>query len=58
MSDLFKPSPNGRRGITDNARENGRCVNPPRFPEIGGMNKGNAVKPNNINIRKPGGGAK
>ncbi len=58
MSELFKPSPVGRRGVTENARENGRIVNPPRFPEMGGMTGSNAVKQNNLRIRKPGGSAR
>ena len=58
MSDLFKPSSTGRRGITDNARENGRIINPPRFPEIGGFTSTKPVVKNGLNIKKPGGGAK
>jgi len=58
MSDLFKPSSTGRRGVTDNARENGNIINPPRFPEIGGFTSTKPVQQNGIRIRKPGGGAK
>ncbi|MBV8648469.1 hypothetical protein [Paludibacterium sp.] len=59
MSEIFKPSSTGMRRPTDNKRENGRIINPPRFAELGGL--GDASKTmtgNNIRIQKPGGGAK
>lgn len=55
MGDLFKPSSTGMRGPTDNKRENGRVINPPRFAELGGLTGPSKVYTgNNIRIRKPG----
>jgi hypothetical protein len=58
MSELFKPSSAGRRGITENAKDNGKFINPPRFPELGGFNNISPVQQNNLRIKKPGGSAK
>lgn len=59
MGDLFKPSSAGIRRPTDNERVNGRIVNPPRFAYLGGLSgPSKALTGNNINIVKPGGGAK
>jgi hypothetical protein len=59
MGDLFKPTTAGIRRPTDNARVNGRVVNPPRFANMGGLDSpGKALTGNNIQIVKPGGGAK
>lgn len=59
MAEIFKPSSTGMRKPTDNKRENGRIINPPRFAELGGLDSsGKAMTGNNIRIVKPGGGAK
>mgnify|MGYP001608982824 CR=1 FL=1 len=53
----LKPSSRGRREPLDNGRMNGRVVNPPRMAELGGLSsprKGNAMKKNNLSIKKPG----
>lgn len=53
----LKPSSKGRRGQLDNARENGRVVNVPRFAQLGGLSsakKKGAMTRNNLKIRKPG----
>lgn len=53
----LKPSSRGRREPLDNARMNGRVVNPPRMAELGGLTsprKSTALKKNNLSIRKPG----
>lgn len=58
MPKLFEPSSNGRRKATDNSRENGRVINPPRFAQLGGLTSASkALTGNNLKIRKPGGGA-
>jgi sulfite reductase alpha subunit-like flavoprotein len=56
---LFEPSPNGIRRPTDNARQNLNIINPPRYAQLGGLDKASrALGGNNIKITKPGGGAK
>lgn len=56
---LFKPNATGMRRPTDNARVNGRIINPPRFAQLGGLTgPSKALEGNNIKITKPGGGAK
>lgn len=57
MSDYLKPSSKGKRGETENARHNGRVVNPPRFAQLGGLSsakKKGAMSANDLKIRKPG----
>ena len=52
----FAPKHYAIRQPTDNNRFLGAIVNPPRFPEIGGMTKGNADKRDpELTLRKPGG---
>jgi hypothetical protein len=52
---LFKPSSRGIRDPLTNEQVNGRVVNPPRFPELGGFkNKSKGFKKNSIGIVKPG----
>jgi len=56
-SNFLKPSSRGRRGETDNARNNGRVVNPPRMAQLGGLSsvkKRGAMSKNELSIRKPG----
>ncbi len=53
----LKPSSRGRREALDNARMNGRVVNPPRFAQLGGLSsarKRGAMEKNNLSIKKPG----
>lgn len=53
----LKPSGRGRRGELDNARMNGRVVNPPRMAQLGGLSsprKRGAMSKNNLSIKKPG----
>lgn len=53
----LKPSSKGKRGELDNARNNGRVVNPPRMAELGGLSsprKRGAMVKNEMSIRKPG----
>ncbi len=53
----LEPSSRGKRGELDNARHNGRVVNPPRFAALGGLSgarKGGAMSPNDMRIKKPG----
>lgn len=53
----LKPSSRGRREILDNARGNGRVINPPRMAQLGGLSsprKKGAMSANNLKIRKPG----
>ena len=58
--ELFKPSSRGARGPTDDAQNNGRIVNPPRYAELSGrpgrnpQHKGDMAK-NQFTIKKPGG---
>lgn len=54
---FLKPSSRGRRDALDNARVNGRVVNPPRMAALGGLSsprKKGAMSANNLKIRKPG----
>lgn len=53
----LKPSSKGKRGELDNARGNGRIVNPPRMAQLGGLTsprKKGAMMKNNLAIKKPG----
>lgn len=47
----YRPRPAPGPVIPD--RENGRIVNPPRYPEIGGMTP-EAVKRNDLVVERPG----
>lgn len=50
-----KPSGQGMRDPTSNAQQNGRVVNPPRYPQLGGFTgSGKGFKKNDKNIRRPG----
>lgn len=53
---LFAPRSFPVRMPTDNARRHGATINPPRLPEIGGMNTRNAdQKEAELKLKKPGG---
>ena len=53
---LFAPKSYAIRQPTDNARKHGAIINPPRFPEMGGMTKSNAdSKEPDLRLKKPGG---
>jgi hypothetical protein len=50
-----RPSGRGMREPTSNRKENGRVVNPPRYPEMGGFSSAaKGFKRNDKSIRKPG----
>lgn len=51
----FKPRKAPMRAPTSNEKANGRIMNPPRYPEIGGFTSAQkGFKNNNYKIRKPG----
>lgn len=57
-SKFLEPSSGGLRKPTDAQKENGQIVNPPRFAEMGGLDKPSRVAQKNpFGIRKPGSGA-
>lgn len=53
---LFAPRSFPVRMPTDNKKQHGAVINPPRFPEIGGATKNNMdkVEPT-LRLKKPGG---
>jgi hypothetical protein len=54
-----RPSGRGIRDPLSNAQNNGRAVNPPRFPVFGGFSSaGKAFFKNMMHIVKPGNGTK
>lgn len=55
MARFLEPSADGLRKPTDPQKENGQIINPPRFAEIGGLDKPMRVfQKNPFGIRKPG----
>lgn len=59
MAKLFEPSAQGKRDPNDNARQNGRIINTPRYAQFGGLTSASkALTGNNMKIVKPGGSAK
>lgn len=53
---LFAPRAYPIRQPTDNNRRHGAIMNPPRFPELGGMTSSNADKRDvELTLKKPGG---
>ena len=53
----LEPTSKGKRGELDNAKTNGRVINPPRFAALGGLSsarKNGAMMKNDKTIRKPG----
>ena len=63
MSNLLRPSEGGLRMPTDNKKNNGAAINPPRYAEMGGLTGPSKVVPsvngipdsNDLRITKPGG---
>ena len=63
-SRFLEPPSSGLRQPTDNAKNNGQMVNPPRYAELGGLTTAGKIAPdvnatsnsNNLSITKPGGG--
>lgn len=52
---LFKPSSRGMRDPVANTQNNGRIINPPRFPVFGGFSsKMKGFFKNALHITKPG----
>lgn len=48
----------GLRRPTDNSKEHGKTVNPPRYAEFGGLSSAaKALTKNKLTIKVPGGGA-
>lgn len=55
MSDLFYPKSGSLRGPTENSKNHGQVVNPPRMAEFGGMSSTKkGPKKNDKSIKKPG----
>jgi hypothetical protein len=53
----LQPSARGQRSPTDNTKDNGLIVNPPRMNEIGGFDKikeAHGPFKNRMSIRRPG----
>ena len=47
----------GLRKPTDAQKENGQMINPPRYSELGGLDKASRIEQKNpLTISKPGGG--
>jgi hypothetical protein len=54
---FLEPSTAGLRKPTDAQKENGQCINPPRYAEHGGLDKASrTAQKNPLTISKPGGG--
>jgi hypothetical protein len=52
---LIKPSGSGIRNPTSNEQNNGRIVNPPRYPQMTGFSSASkGIARNSMTIRKPG----
>jgi len=58
MSERFlEPSSSGLRKPTDPQKENGQVMNPPRYAELGGLDKPSRIAQKNpLHISKPNGG--
>jgi hypothetical protein len=58
MSERFlEPSSAGLRKPTDPQKENGQILNPPRYAELGGLDKPSRIAQKNpLHISKPNGG--
>jgi hypothetical protein len=51
---LGTPKSRGIRQPTDNKKENGKMINPPRMAQIGGFSStGKGMKSNNLKITPP-----
>lgn len=54
---FLEPSMAGLRKPTDAQKENGQMINPPRYSELGGLDKASRIEQKNpLTISKPGGG--
>ncbi len=52
---LYKPTTRGMRRPLDNTIDGGMIVQPPRFPELGGLKNASKIgKKNRMSLRKPG----
>lgn len=57
MNRFLEPSTAGLRKPTDPQKANGQVLNPPRFAELGGLDKPSRIAHDNpLTISKPGGG--
>lgn len=57
MARFLEPSTTGLRKPTDSGKENGQVINPPRYAQMGGLDKPSRIaEKNTLTIRKPGGG--
>lgn len=57
MARFLEPSTTGLRKPTDSGKENGQVINPPRYAQMGGLDKPSRIAEKNpLAIRKPGGG--
>ena len=55
MARYLEPSTSNIRKPTDAAQDNGQVINPPRFAQLGGLDKPSRIaKKNPLTIRKPG----
>lgn len=60
MTDLFKPRGAGQpRRPTDDSKNNGPIINPPRYAKMGGLSGASKFPgKNSMTLRKPGDGRK
>jgi len=57
MQRYLEPNTDGLRKPTDPQKENGQFVNPPRYAEMGGLDKpSRTAQKNPFTISKPNGG--
>lgn len=53
-SRFLEPSTSGLRKPQDAQKENGPAINPPRYAELGGLDKASRIsQKNNLTIKKP-----
>ena len=58
-SGFLQPSSEGLRKPTDPQKENGQIINPPRYAELGGLDRPSRIEQKNaLTISKPNGGRK
>jgi hypothetical protein len=54
---FLEPSSSGLRKPTDPQKDNGQMINPPRYSELGGLDKPSRIaQMNPLKISKPNGG--
>ncbi len=59
MTELFKPRTGASlRRPTDNAKNHGPMVNPPRYAEVGGLSGGSKIAKGGLKVNKPADGKK